>query len=428
MRPLTCRRRPATDPSIARCQSFKEDADVVHAARPSLFARCAGAAHVARNARIPSRQASPGLRDGRQQSAQGDGMGGQVARGNRQRLVRQECRPVQQCRPALQPYPLLAVDEAGRRGRQDPGRSPEEDHVGSRRGGQDEGGLRPGRRHPVRLRLGVDRRQGRQAHHHEDAERREPAGARRQADPRLRRVGAFLLHRLPQPPARLPQGLPRSSGQLGPCRRDVCGGEQVATSAWLMSRETDARRGDAPRFSLAQLPDLLAALVLIGVAVVAALTFEDYGLGWDDFTHAQYGDLLLKLYASGFTDRRAFGFVNLYMYGGGFDMLAALAAKVLPFDLFATRRLVGAAVGLVALVLLATCPLYYGHMFMNPKDAPFAATMALLLLALVRAVEDYPRPTPATVALFAVGLGLTIGSRIIGGMAAIYAAAAVALI
>ncbi|HKA71641.1 MAG TPA: glycosyltransferase family 39 protein [Xanthobacteraceae bacterium] len=215
-----------------------------------------------------------------------------------------------------------------------------------------------------------------------------------------------------------------------------------------MSRETDARRGDAPRFSLAQLPDLLAALVLIGVAVVAALTFEDYGLGWDDYTHAQYGDLLLKLYASGFTDRRAFGFVNLYMYGGGFDMLAALAAKILPFDLFATRRLVGAAVGLVglaatwrigrriggptcgliALVLLATCPLYYGHMFMNPKDAPFAAAMALLLLALVRAIEDYPRPTPATVALFAIGLGLTIGSRIIGGMAAIYAAAAVALI
>jgi len=214
-----------------------------------------------------------------------------------------------------------------------------------------------------------------------------------------------------------------------------------------MSQVAQAKRGDAPRFAFAQ-ADLLAALVLVGVAAIAALTFRDYGLGWDDFTHAQYGDLLLKLYGSGFTDRRAFGFVNLYMYGGGFDMLAALAAKILPFDLFATRRLVGAAVGLVglaatwrigrkiggptagliALVLLATCPLYYGHMFMNPKDAPFAAAMALLLLGLVRAVEEYPRPAPATVALFAIGLGLTIGSRIIGGMAGLYAAAAVGLI
>ena len=160
-----------------------------------------------------------------------------------------------------------------------------------------------------------------------------------------------------------------------------------------MSPMAHAERGDTPRFSFAHPADLLAALVLLAVAAIAALTSRDYGLGWDDFTHAQYGDLLLKLYGSGFTDRRAFGFVNLYMYGGGFDMLAALAAKILPFDLFATRRLVGAAVGLVglaatwrigrriggptagliALVLLATCPLYYGHMFMNPKDAPFAA-------------------------------------------------------
>ena len=123
------------------------------------------------------------------------------------------------------------------------------------------------------------------------------------------------------------------------------------------------------------------------LALVAALTFRDYGLGWDDFTHAQYGDLLLSLYASGFHDTRALSFVNLYLYGGGFDMAAALLAKVLPFDLFETRRLLGAAVGiaglaitwrigrriggplagLLALVLLAACPLYYGHMFMNSE-------------------------------------------------------------
>ena len=78
-------------------------------------------------------------------------------------------------------------------------------------------------------------------------------------------------------------------------------------------------------------------------------TFRDYGLGWDDYTHSQYGELLLALYASGFRDTRALSFVNLYLYGGGFDMAARLLAKILPFDLFETRRLAGAAVGLIGL-------------------------------------------------------------------------------
>src|SRR6202142_2507825 len=95
--------------------------------------------------------------------------------------------------------------------------------------------------------------------------------------------------------------------------------------------------------------DRISVLILAAGAVVAGITFRDYGLGWDDYTHSQYGDLLLKLYGSGFANARALSFVNLYKYGGGFDMAAALAAKVLPIDLFETRRLVGAAGGIVGL-------------------------------------------------------------------------------
>jgi hypothetical protein len=215
-----------------------------------------------------------------------------------------------------------------------------------------------------------------------------------------------------------------------------------------MRDSSELQRGLAPRFRFVCLADYLAIAALVALAAIAAATFRDYGLGWDDYTHAQYGDLLLALYGSGFADRRAFDFVNLYMYGGGFDMLAALAAKILPFTLFEARRLIGAAAGLVgiiatwrigrriggpvagliALLLIATCPLYYGQMFMNPKDAPFAVAMALLLLGLVRAFTDYPRPTAPTIVLFGIALGLTIGTRIIGGMAALYAAAAAALL
>ena len=196
------------------------------------------------------------------------------------------------------------------------------------------------------------------------------------------------------------------------------------------------------------LADRLAVLVLVVVAVIAGITFRDYGLGWDDVTQSQYGDLLIKLYGSGFADTRALSFVNLYKYGGGFDMAADLAAKLLPFSLFETRRLIGALVGIVglivtwrlgrrmggpiaglsALILLAACPLYYGHMFMNPKDAPFAVAMVVLLLGLVRAFEEYPRPSARTIALTGVGLGAAFGTRILAGVAAPDGLAALALI
>ncbi len=173
-------------------------------------------------------------------------------------------------------------------------------------------------------------------------------------------------------------------------------------------------------------------LVLVGI--LALLTFRDYGLSWDDYAHSEYGDLLLSFYASGLRDRRALSWVNLYYYGGGFDLLAAAAARALPFTLFETRRLMGAAVGIVglfvtwrtgrriagpfggfvALALLSACPLFYGHMFMNPKDAPFAVAMAILLFALVRTLEEYPRVSIATGALVGSGFGLAFGSRIMG--------------
>jgi xanthosine utilization system XapX-like protein len=198
----------------------------------------------------------------------------------------------------------------------------------------------------------------------------------------------------------------------------------------------------------ARVADAVSVAVLLLVAAIAVLTFRDYGLGWDDYAHSEYGGLLLSLLGSGFTDQRAFNFVNLYMYGGGFDMLAGLAAKVAPFDLFETRRLMGAAIGivgmfvtwrlgrriggpaagLIALILLCLSPLYYGHMYMNPKDSPFAVAMVILLFGLVHAFEEYPRPAPATIAIVGTGLGLAIGTRVIGFIAAPYAAAALALV
>src|SRR5688572_16502091 len=199
--------------------------------------------------------------------------------------------------------------------------------------------------------------------------------------------------------------------------------------------DTPARR------SIAKTCDDIALLLLAAIAIIASLTFKRYGLGWDDYTHAEYAEKLLKLYGSGFTDKSALSFVNLYMYGGGFDMAAALLHKLLPLELFETRRLLGAVVGiigialtwrlarrvggpiagLVALALVAVCPAFYGHIFMNPKDIPFAIAMVVFLLGLVRLVEEYPSPSPRTILIVGLGAGLAIGCRILGGFALVYA-------
>jgi hypothetical protein len=222
--------------------------------------------------------------------------------------------------------------------------------------------------------------------------------------------------------------------------QDLSRGAALAPPIPVLSAQDSVR--------MSRIFDRLAIGVLAALGIVVLLTFRDYGLSWDDYAHSEYGDLLLQFYASGLRDQRALSWVNLYYYGGGFDLLAAVAAKFLPLTLFETRRLMGAAVGmlgllvtwrigrrvggppagLIALVLLAACPLYYGHMFINPKDSPFAVAMAILLLGLVRCFEEYPRVSIPTATLTGAGFGLSFGSRIMGAFGAIDALAALALI
>jgi len=208
-----------------------------------------------------------------------------------------------------------------------------------------------------------------------------------------------------------------------------------------MSSITTSAIDTPTRRSIERTCDDLAFFVLAVVTLIAGLTFRDYGLGWDDYTHAEYADLLLRMYGSGFRDTGALSFANLYMYGGGFDIAAALLHKIIPLELFETRRLLGAIVGVIglavtwrlarriggplaglaALLLLALCPTFYGHMFMNPKDAPFAVAMIILIMGLVRLAEEYPAPSPRTVLIVGLGAGLSIGSRVLGGLALLYA-------
>ena len=90
-----------------------------------------------------------------------------------------------------------------------------------------------------------------------------------------------------------------------------------------MSSITTSAIDTPARRSVERTCDDLAILVLAAVGLVASLTFRDYGLGWDDYTHAEYADLLLRMYGSGFKDTaRAVVRQSLYVWrrlrhGGG---------------------------------------------------------------------------------------------------------------
>jgi len=183
------------------------------------------------------------------------------------------------------------------------------------------------------------------------------------------------------------------------------------TNSHVIHHDFGYRKRQARR-SMEQTCDDLALLVLAAVALLAGLTFRDYGIGLGRLQpHAEYADLLLRMYGSGFRGhRRACPFANLYMYGGGFGH-GGRAPCTRSFRSSCSRRAacsapssaVGRSCGDVAarppgrrdrLRDWPRCSCSRSarpstaHMFMNPKDAPFAVAMIILMLGLVRLAEE----------------------------------------
>lgn len=192
----------------------------------------------------------------------------------------------------------------------------------------------------------------------------------------------------------------------------------------------DAASGWRARLSFDRL--FWGLLGLLGLFVL--WRFADYGVTWDEDLHAYYGELIVRYYATLGADKTALGWWNLYIYGGAFDLPATLLTQVSPFGYYETRHAFNAAVGLlgivgawklaralggpraglVAAVSLALMPNYFGHMFNNPKDLPFAVGMVWGLHYLVLTIRSFPA-VPLSLALrFGVVVGLTAGVRIGG--------------
>src|SRR5258708_3597270 len=142
--------------------------------------------------------------------------------------------------------------------------------------------------------------------------------------------------------------------------------------------------------------DRLAGAVLVAAVILVAFTFTDYGVTWDEDVHNWYGILALDYYLSLFADQRALHWLNLYNYGAAFDMMAAALNRFSSLGGYETLHLLHGLVGVlglagcwelgralggpgarfIELIFLALTPNYYGQVFTNPNDIPFAARAA----------------------------------------------------
>lgn len=160
-----------------------------------------------------------------------------------------------------------------------------------------------------------------------------------------------------------------------------------------------------------------------------ALSFR-FGATWDEKVQHEYGELVFRYFASGFRDRAALAYKDLYLYGGLFDLLCATATRWIPADVSVTRhiitsmfgwigivytgklagRLFGPAAGLLSMVMLTLSPRYFGDAMNNPKDIPFAAMaiMATYYLANVETAYPYLRWKNSLKVIAAIALAINI--------------------
>jgi len=187
--------------------------------------------------------------------------------------------------------------------------------------------------------------------------------------------------------------------------------------------------------------DRLALAIFALAALLVLLTFRAYGVTWDEDCQNWYGNLALTYYLSLIGAAHPphwellFQYADMYNYGAFFDLMAAIVNRVSPLGVFETRHLLNGLVGVLGLVgcwkvgrrlggpragfaaalVLLLIPNYYGQMFNNPKDIPFAAGCIWAIYYLVRLVPLLPRPPWRIVVKAGVAIGLAMGVRV-GGL------------
>ena len=183
---------------------------------------------------------------------------------------------------------------------------------------------------------------------------------------------------------------------------------------------------------------LTAGLVFLFV-LTGILTVDDYGMGWDEVTRWEAGDLKLEYYKALFSGHmeEVAGKLANDDYPGLFDLPLAVFHSIFggnrmiqghllsilygAMGLLATSALgsivFNRQVGFYSALLLSVNANFYGHSMINPKDIPFLATYmlatAVVFYVFKRLLKDDDTCTSGF-AFSGIATGLAASSRLPG--------------
>ena len=194
--------------------------------------------------------------------------------------------------------------------------------------------------------------------------------------------------------------------------------------------------------------DVVALALLTALILLVVTTYHSYAISNDEEVQQRYGEMIVAYYTSGLSDNSLFHYLNLYLYGGLFDVVAVLIQHALPIaDIYTVRHLLcafigiggvaaawatarmmaGSRAGAIAAFALAACGPWYGAMFNHTKDIPFAAAMMAAVYFLLRIARSLPQPRRFDVLAFGLLLGAALGIRVLALLLIGYAGLAILL-
>lgn len=182
------------------------------------------------------------------------------------------------------------------------------------------------------------------------------------------------------------------------------------------------------------------------IFIVMIMVTPQYGVTGDEITQWNYGKAVWNYFKTFGADKTALGGIHdayiekkkLQYYGGFFDGFSAMLADIFkPKDEFLLRHywnmifgFLGIlftgllarrvannrwSVGLLALVLIALTPRFWGHSFNNPKDIPFATTSVIALYMIVMWLKGLDKLSWQRTILLGLAIALSLSVRI-GGL------------
>jgi|GEM_PF-2348438 4-amino-4-deoxy-L-arabinose transferase-like glycosyltransferase len=180
------------------------------------------------------------------------------------------------------------------------------------------------------------------------------------------------------------------------------------------------------------------AALLILLLGISLKTFSDYGMSWDEFYRNTEGAKKFAYYENAFSghwqpydnpEDNYPGFYDLVhqllfktgLFGPGSlgmvysdHLLSAVFGILTVFGAYKVgKQLGGARTGFLSAFFLTLFPHFYGHMFINPKDIPFACMYIWSLYQTIKVIS-IPKITPGFIAILTLTYGLTLGVRMGG--------------